>query len=121
MLGILRIETLMIFNSVEKPRLVTVHIWQPNQGCHASGRPRPRPPRPSDGGADRPPTAGRGGRPPATGAVLQGRPAEVDDCPARRRPSAIAVRLRRPSGPVRLCRPLSMNPISPFYTMCLLP
>jgi hypothetical protein len=109
------------------------------QGCYASGRPRPHPPdvrthptiprtsalaaiRLADGeavgrcnrrteGADRLLTAGRGGRPPAAGAILQGRPTEADGCP---------VRLRRPSGAVRLRRPLSMTPISPFYTLCLL-
>jgi hypothetical protein len=47
-------------------------------------------------GADLPPTAGRGGRPPAAGAVLQGRPMGADSCPVCRRPSAIAVHLRRP-------------------------
>jgi hypothetical protein len=37
-----------------------------------------------------------GGRPPAAGAVLQGRPTEADGCPVRRGPSAIAVH-RKPS------------------------
>jgi hypothetical protein len=56
------------------------------QGCHASGRPRPRP-------ADvrtRPtiPRTSAGGR--------RGRPTEADGCPVRRGPSAIAVH-REPS------------------------
>jgi hypothetical protein len=69
-------------------------------------------------------TGGRRGptalRLPEEVAVLQGHPTEADGYPVRWRPSAIAVRLRRPSGAVRLHRSLSMTPISPFYTMCLL-
>ena len=50
-----------------------------------------RPLRPIDGGADCPPTAGRGGRPANARTVLQGYPMEANGCPIRWRPSAIAI------------------------------
>jgi hypothetical protein len=97
-------------------RWTSKHVRRPH-GRRPSAR---RMARPSATAIGRPPTVGRGGRPAVARAVLQGRPTEVDGCLVRLRTSAIAVRLRRSFGAVRLHRLLSMTPISPFYTMCLL-
>jgi hypothetical protein len=64
----------------------------PGQGCHASGRPQPRPPNVRT----RPmiPRTSAGGR--------RGRPTEADGCPVLRRPSVIAVHQKPSASAVHL-------------------